>query len=87
MAMPFTFKAKDIELDLSLGEDCEFSKYTSWLEITNTAANILVSVGTVTKASGPGAWVEIAHMITIPISDRTGEEYAGIQAESYVPIL
>lgn len=87
MAMPSTFKAKDIESELSLGEDCEFSKYTSRLEITNTAANIHVSVGTVTKASGPGAWVEIAHMITIPISDRTGEEYAGIQAESYVPIL
>lgn len=87
MAMPSTFKAKDIESELSSGEDCEFSKYTSRLEITNTAANIHVSVGTVTKASGPGAWVEIAHMITIPISDRTGEEYAGIQAESYVPIL
>lgn len=87
MAMPSTFKAKDIESELSSGEDCEFSKYTSRLEITNTAANIHVSVGTVTKASGPGAWVEIAHMITIPISDRTGKEYAGIQAESYVPIL
>lgn len=87
MAMPSTFKAKDIESKLSSGEDCEFSKYTSRLEITNTAANIHVSVGTVTKASGLGAWVEIAHMITIPISDRTGEEYAGIQAESYVPIL
>ena len=44
-------------------------------------------MGTVTKASGPEAWVEVAHMITIPISDRTGEEYAGIQAEGYVPIL
>lgn len=87
MAMPSTFKAKDIESELSTGEDCEFSKYTSRLDITNTAANIHVSVGTVTKASGPGAWVEIAHMITIPISDRTGEEYAGIQAEGYVPIL
>lgn len=87
MAMPSTFKAKDIESGLSSGEDCEFSKYTSRLEITNTVANIHVSVGTVTKASGPEAWVEIAHMITIPISDRTGGEYAGIQAESYVPIL
>lgn len=87
MAMPSTFKAKDIESELSSGKDCEFSEYTSRLEITNTAANIHVSVGTVTKASGPGAWVEIAHMITIPISDRTGDEYAGIQAESYVPIL
>ena len=87
MAMPSTFKAKDIESELSSGEDCEFSKYTSRLEITNTAANIHVSVGTVTKASGPEAWVEIAHMITIPISDRTEKEYAGIQAESYVPIL
>lgn len=87
MAMPSTFRAKDIKSELSSGEDCEFSKYTSWLEITNTAANIHVSVGTVTKASGPRAWVEIGHMITIPISDRTGEEYADIQAESYVPIL
>lgn len=87
MAMPSTFKAKDIESELSSDEDCEFSKYTSRLEITNTAANIHVSVGTVTKASGPREWVEISHMITIPISDRTGEEYAGIQAESYVPIL
>lgn len=81
MAMlPSTFKARDIEPELSSGEDCEFSKYISRLEITNTAAKVRVSVGTVTQASGPEAWVEVAHMITIPISDRTGEEYAGIQA-------
>lgn len=80
MAMPSTFKARDIEPELSSNEDCEFSKYTSRLEITNTAAKVMVSVGTVTQASGPKAWVEVAHMITIPISDRTGEEYAGIQA-------
>lgn len=80
MAMPSTFKARDIEPELSSGEDCEFSKYTSRLEITNTAAKVRVSVGTVTQASGLKAWVEVAHMITIPISDRTGEEYAGIQA-------
>lgn len=80
MAMPSTFKARDIEPELSSGEDCEFSRYLSRLEITNTAAKVRVSVGTVTKASGPNAWVEVAHMITIPISDRTGEEYAGIQA-------
>ena len=86
MAMPSTFKARDIEPELSSDEDCEFSKYTSRLEITNTAAKVMVSVGTVTQASGP-TWVEVAHMITIPISDRTGEEYAGIQAEGYVPIL
>jgi hypothetical protein len=87
MAMPSTFKARDIEPELSSSEDCEFSKYTSWLEITNSVARVKASVGTVTKASGPEAWVEVAHMITIPISDRTGEEYAGIQAEGYVPIL
>lgn len=87
MAMPSTFKARDIEPELSPSEDCEFSKYTSWLEITNSVARVKASVGTVTKASGPEAWVEVVHMITIPISDRTGEEYAGIQAEGYVPIL
>lgn len=87
MAMPSTFKAIDIRPELSLSEDCEFSKYTSWLEITNSAALVKASVGTVTKASGPEAWVEVAHMITITISDRTGEEYAGIQTESYMPIL
>lgn len=87
MAMPSTFKARDIEPELSSSEDCEFSKYTSWLEITNSVARVKASVGTVTKASGPETWVEVAHMITIPISDRTGEEYAGIQAEGYVPIL
>lgn len=87
MAMPSTFKAIDIRPELSSSEDCEFSKYTSWLEITNSVARVKASVGTVTKASGPEAWVEVAHMITIPISDRTGEEYAGIQAEGYVPIL
>lgn len=87
MAMPSTFKARDIEPELSSSEDCEFSKYTSWLEITNTVAEVRAFVGTVTKASGPETWVEVAHMITIPISDRTGEEYAGVQAESYVPIL
>ena len=87
MAMPSTFKARDIKPELSSSEDCEFSKYTSWLEITNSVARVKASVGTVTKASGPEAWVEVAHMITIPISDRTGEEYAGIQAESHVPIL
>lgn len=86
MAMPSTFKARDIEPELSSDEDCEFSKYTSRLEITNTAAKVMVSVGTVTQASVP-TWVEVAHMITIPISDRTGEEYAGIQAYGYVPIL
>lgn len=80
MAMPSTFKARDIEPELSSNEDCEFSKYTSRLVITNIAAKVRVSVGTVTQASGPKAWVEVAHMITIPISDRTGEEYAGIQA-------
>jgi hypothetical protein len=80
MAMPSTFKARDIEPELSSSEDCEFSKYTSWLEITNYVARVKASVGTVTKASGPETWVEVAHMITIPISDRTGEEYAGIQA-------
>lgn len=87
MAMPSTFKARDIEPELSSSEDCEFSKYTSWLEITNSVAKIKASVGTVTKASGPEAWVEVAHMITIPISDRTGEEYGNIQAEGWVPIL
>lgn len=87
MAMPSTFKARDIRPELSSSEDCEFSKYTSWLEITNSVAKIKASVGTVTKASGPETWVEVAHMITIPISDRTGDEYAGIQAENYVPIL
>lgn len=87
MAMPFTFKARDIKPELSSSEDCEFSKYTSWLEITNSVAKVKALVGTVTKASGPEAWVEVAHMITIPISDRTREEYAGIQAEGYVPIL
>lgn len=82
MAMPSTFKVRDIKPELlSLGEDGEFSKYTSWLEITNSVARVKVSVGTVTKASGPEAWVEVAHMITIPISDRTGEEYADIQTE------
>lgn len=86
MAMPSTFKGSDIR-ELFPAEDCEFSKYTSWLEITNSVAKVKASVGTVTKASGLGTWVEVAHMITIPISDRTGEEYAGIQAESYVPIL
>lgn len=87
MAMPSTFKARDIRPELFSSEDCEFSKYTSWLEITNSVAEVKVLVGTVTKASGPEAWVEVAHMITIPISDRTGEVYAGIQAEGYVPIL
>lgn len=87
MAMPSTFKARDIRPELSSSEDCEFSKYTSWLEITDFVAMVKVLVGTVTKASGPEAWVEVAHMITIPISDRTGQEYAGIQAEGYVPIL
>lgn len=87
MAMPSTFKARDIKPELDSGEDCEFSKYTSWLEITNSVAKVKVLVGTVTKASGPETWVEVDHMITIPISDRTGEEYASIQAESYVPIL
>lgn len=87
MAMPSTFKARDIKPELSSSEDCEFSKYTSWLEITNSTAKVKALVGTVTKASGPEAWVEVVHMITIPISDRTGEEYAGIQADSYVPIL
>lgn len=87
MAMPSTFKARDIEPELSSNEDCEFSKYTSWLEITNSVAKVKALMGTVTKASGPETWVEVTHMITIPISDRTGEEYAGIQAESYVPIL
>lgn len=87
MAMPSTFKARDIKPESISSEDCEFSKYTSWLEITNFVAKVKVSVGTVTKASGLEAWVEVAHMITIPISDRTGEEYAGIQAEGYVPIL
>ena len=79
MAMPSTFKARDIKPELSSSEDCEFSKYTSWLEITNSIVRVKASVGTVTQASGPKAWVEVAHMITIPISDRTGEEYAGIQ--------
>ena len=87
MAMPSTFKARDIRPELGSSGDCEFSKYTSWLEITNSTAKVKVFVGTVTKASGLEAWVEVAHMITIPISDRTGEEYANIQAESYVPIL
>lgn len=81
MVMPSTFKARDIEPELSSSEDCEFSKYTLWLEITNSVAKIKASVGTVTRASGSEAWVEVAHMITIPISDRTGEEYADIQAE------
>lgn len=81
MAMPSTFKARDIAPDLPSSEDCEFSKYTSWLEITHTVARIRASVGTVTKASGQETWVEVDHMITIPISDRTGEEYAGIQTE------
>ena len=87
MAMPSTFKARDIRPELPSDEDCKFSKYTSWLEITNFVAMVKASVGTVTKASGPEAWVEVAHMITIPISDRTGEEYAGIQAEGHVPTL
>lgn len=87
MAMPSTFKARDIQPELSSSEDCEFSKYTSWLEITNYVAKVKASVGTVTKASGPETWVEVAHVITISISDRTEEEYADIQAESYVPIL
>lgn len=87
MAMPSTFKARDIEPKLSSSEDCEFSKYTSWLEITSSVAMVKASVGTVTKASGSGAWVEVVHMITIPISDRTGEVYAGIQADGYTPIL
>lgn len=87
MAMPSTFKARDIKPELSSSEDCEFSKYISWLEITNSVAKVRALVGTVTKASGPEIWVEVAHMITIPISDRTGEEYADIQAESYVTIL
>lgn len=83
MAMPSTFKAKDIKPELPSSEDCEFSKYTLWLEITDYVARVKASVGTVTKASGPEAWVEVAHVITIPISDRTGEEYADIlQAES-----
>lgn len=87
MAMPSTFKSRDIKPELSSKEDCEFSKYTSWLEITNSVARVKVLVGTVIKASGQEAWVEVTHMITIPISDRTGEEYADIQAEDYVPIL
>lgn len=87
MAMPSTFKARDIKPELAPSEDCEFSKYTSWLEITKSMAKVKASVGTVTKASGLGIWVEVAHMITIPIFDRTGKEYADIQAESYVPIL
>lgn len=87
MAMPSTFKARDIEPKLSSSEDCEFSKYTSWLEITSSVAMVKASVGTVTKASGSGAWVEVVHMITIPISDRTGGVYAGIQADGYTPIL
>lgn len=87
MAIPSTFKARDIRPELPSSEDCEFSKYTSWLEITNSAARVKVLVGTVTKASDRETWVEVAHMITIPIYDRTGEEYAGIQAEGYVPIL
>lgn len=87
MAMPSTFKARDIKPELSSSEDCEFSKYTSWLEVTNSVAMVKASVGTVTKASGPGAWIEVAHMITIPISDRTGEVYAGIQADGYTPLL
>lgn len=87
MAMPSTFRARDIEPELFSSEDCEFSKYTSWLEITNSVAKVKALMGTVTKASGPETWVEVTHMITIPISDRTGEEYAGIQTESYVPIL
>lgn len=87
MAMPSTFKARDIEPELLPSEDCEFSKYTSWLEITNSAAKVKASVGTVTKASGSETQVEVAHMITISISDRTREEYRGIQTESYVPIL
>lgn len=82
MAMPSTFKARDIEPELSSDEDCEFSQYTSRLEITNTAAKVRVLVGIVTQASGPKALVEVAHMITIPISDRTREEYAGIQAQA-----
>lgn len=87
MAMPSTFKARDIKPDLFSSEDCEFSKYTSWLEITNSVAKVKVLMGTVTKAPGPEAWVEIDHMITIPISDRTGKEYAGIQTEGYLPIV
>lgn len=86
MAMPSTFKARDIRPELSSSEDCEFSKYTSWLEITNSVARVKALVGTVTKASGPEAWVEVAHTITISISDRTGDEYAGIQTESYMYI-
>lgn len=83
MAMPSTFKAIDIEPEFSsTGNNSEFFKYTSWLEITNSVAWVKASVGTVTKASGgPEAWVELTHMITIPISDRTGEEYADIQTE------
>lgn len=87
MAMPSTFKARDIEPELAPSEDCEFSKYTSWLEITKSIAKVKASVGTVTKASGLGKWVEVAHMITIPIFDRTGKEYADIQTERHVPIL
>lgn len=87
MAMPSTFKARDIEPKLSSSEDCEFSKYTSWLELTSSVAMVKASVGTVTKASGSGAWIKVVHMITIPISDRTGEVYAGIQADGYTPIL
>lgn len=87
MAMPSTLKARDIRPELLSSEDCEFSKYTSWLEITNSVARVKVSVGMITTLSDLETWTEVAHMITIPISDRTGKEYAGIQAESYVPIL
>lgn len=86
MAMPSTFKARDIEPELPSSEDCGFSKYTSWLEITDSVAMVKASVGTVTQAPGSVAWVEVAHVITIPISDRTGEEYADIQTEGYVHI-
>lgn len=89
MAMWPTFKASDIKPELASLDDCEFSKYISWLEITDSVASVKVLVGPITKTYvyGQEAWVEVAHMITIPISDRTGEEYAGIQAEGSVPIL
>lgn len=76
MAMPSTFKASDVDHTLSSVMDCEFQKYSARLSLGNTTATVIVELRGMNKSNGPSTFIELGHVITLPIRSKLAEKFA-----------
>lgn len=78
LAMPTNFEATDIDATLSSEKNFQIQNYNAHLDITTNSVHMVVKYRANSMASSQGAWINICHSITLPITDRTLDLYSDI---------